>query len=64
MKNRLIAQLLFFAFVACSALSALAGTRRVYTGKLNINSASAADLTRLSGVGEVIAFRIIKERER
>jgi len=37
---------------------------RVYTGALNINTASAADLTRLPGVGEVIAFRIVKEREQ
>jgi competence protein ComEA len=37
---------------------------RVYTGKLNINTASSADLTRLPGVGEVIAYRIVKEREK
>jgi competence protein ComEA len=36
---------------------------RVYTGKLNINTASSADLTRLPGIGEVIAFRIVKARE-
>jgi competence protein ComEA len=63
MKNRLLVFLSLFAFLASSALPALAGTRRVYTGKLNINTASAADLTRLPGVGEVIACRIIKERE-
>lgn len=64
MKNRILICLILFAFLACSALSAIAGTRRVYTGKLNINTASAADLTRLPGVGEVIAFRIVKEREQ
>ena len=37
---------------------------RTYTGQLNINTASTADLTRLPGVGEVTAYRIIKERER
>ena len=37
---------------------------RVYQGKLNVNTASAADLTRLPGIGEVIGFRIVKERER
>jgi len=36
----------------------------VYEGKLNVNTASAADLTRLPGIGGVIGFRIIKERER
>jgi competence protein ComEA len=37
---------------------------RIYTGKLNINTASVADFTRLPGIGEVTAFRIVKERER
>lgn len=41
-----------------------ASSLRVYTGSLNINTASSADLTRLPGVGEVIAFRIVKEREQ
>ena len=36
---------------------------RLYEGKLNLNAASAADLTRLPGIGEIIAFRIVKERE-
>jgi competence protein ComEA len=45
-------------------LPAQAKVVRVYTGKLNINTASSADLTRLPGVGEVIAFRIVKEREK
>ncbi len=37
---------------------------RTYQGKLNINSASAADFARLPGIGEVIGFHIIKEREQ
>jgi competence protein ComEA len=37
---------------------------RVYSGKINVNTASSADLTRLPGIGEVLAFRIVKERER
>ncbi len=44
-------------------LPAQAKVARVYTGKLNINTASSADLTRLPGVGEIIAFRIVKARE-
>ena len=46
------------------AVTAHARVVRVYEGKLNVNTASAADLTRLPGVGEVIAFRIVKERDR
>ena len=36
---------------------------RVYTGTLNVNTASAADFARLPGVGEVIGYRIVKARE-
>ena len=46
------------------AVTAHAKVVRVYEGKLNVNTASAADLTRLPGIGEVIGFRIVKERER
>src|SRR6266571_7590759 len=45
------------------AVTAHARVVRVYEGKLNVNTASAADFTRLPGVGEVIGFRIVKERE-
>lgn len=51
---------LFLMFTA----TAHAGVVRVYEGKLNVNTASAADFTRLPGVGEVIGFRIVKEREK
>ena len=44
--------------------SASAKVIRVYQGQLNVNRASAADFTRLPGIGEVIGFRIVKERER
>jgi len=46
------------------AVTAHARVVHVYEGKLNVNTASAADLTRLPGIGEVIGFRIVKERER
>ncbi len=52
---------LLLSFFMC--LPAQAKVVRVYTGKLNINTASSADLTRLPGIGEVIAFRIVKARE-
>ncbi|GAB7026069.1 ComEA family DNA-binding protein [Geotalea toluenoxydans] len=37
---------------------------RTYQGKLNINTASAADFARLPGVGDVIGFHMVKEREQ
>ena len=46
------------------AVTAHARVVRVYEGKLNVNTASAADLARLPGIGEVIGFRVVKERER
>lgn len=54
---------LLVLFLAFSA-TAHARVVRVYVGKLNVNTASAADFTRLPGVGEVTAFRIVKEREK
>ncbi len=38
-------------------------TKRVWTGKLNINSASEADFSILPGIGNVTAHRIVKLRE-
>jgi competence protein ComEA len=65
MLNRLVLFFSLFVFFASqSPVHAGTGTLRVYTGKLNINTASAADLTRLPGVGEVISYRIVKEREK
>ncbi len=46
-----------------TAAGAETKVRRIYTGKLNINTASAADLARLPGIGDVIAYRIVKTRE-
>ncbi|MCM2358824.1 MAG: helix-hairpin-helix domain-containing protein [Geobacteraceae bacterium] len=57
----IISLVLLFLLVA---VTAQARVERVYHGKLNVNTASAADFTRLPGVGEVIGFRIVKERER
>ena len=53
--------ILLLSFFFCQPVQAK--VVRVYTGKLNINTASTADLTRLPGIGEVIAFRIVKARE-
>ena len=54
--------LLLTLFLVATA-TAETKVRRVYTGKLNVNTASAADLARLPGIGEVIAYRVVKERE-
>lgn len=64
MGFRPLSILLFAAIITCSSSFAEGRVLRAYTGRLNLNTASAADLTRLPGIGEVIAFRIIKERER
>lgn len=64
MGSRLLFHLLCLAILVFCSTSAEAKVLRVYTGKLNMNTASAADLARLPGIGEVIAFRIVKERER
>ncbi len=56
-------------FLLCLTIPLFSGVSwarvvRVYQGQLNLNTASVAELTRLPGVGETIAFRIVKERER
>jgi competence ComEA-like helix-hairpin-helix protein len=40
----------------------VAGTRLVYGLKVDINSATAEELTLLPGIGEVLARRIVEER--
>jgi competence protein ComEA len=50
--------------VVLVALSPLAwGETRFAVGVLNVNTASAADLAQLPGVGDVTAYRIVKARE-
>lgn len=64
MRHALILRLVLIWLIIFSATGAAwAKVIRQYQGKLNINSASAADFSRLPGVGEVIGFRIVKERE-
>ncbi len=64
MQNGILRVLLLSLVLLGAASLVQAKVLRVYAGKLNINSASAADLTRLPGIGEVTASRIVKERER
>jgi competence protein ComEA len=60
-----LVRLLTIALLCLTGSLALAETPapRHYSGSLNINTASAADLARLPGVGEVTAYRIVKVRE-
>ncbi len=58
--------ILLFVFLLVSVVSFADSkdtTRRVWTGKLNINSASEADFSILPGIGDVTAHRIVKLRE-
>ncbi|KAF0218910.1 MAG: DNA uptake protein-like [Geobacteraceae bacterium] len=64
MQSRLLSCILLSILFIMTVIPAHARIVRVYTGKLNVNTASAADFGRLPEVGEVIAFRIVKERER
>ena len=59
-QGRALLRALIFA-VALAAAPALAGT---LSGELNVNTASVEELTLLPGVGEKLAARIIKLRER
>lgn len=64
MSSRVLFSLFLAIIFLVAAIPAHARIVRVYTGKLNINTASAADFGRLPGIGEVIGFRIVKAREQ
>jgi competence protein ComEA len=55
--------IVLFVGVLSFSEDASAKVLRSYTGKLNINTASAADFARLPAIGDVMSFRIVKERE-
>ncbi|WP_243373565.1 helix-hairpin-helix domain-containing protein [Geotalea sp. SG265] len=61
---RSLLSLLVVLCVLSATHVASAKVLRTYKGKLNINTASAADFARLPGVGEVIGFHLVKEREQ
>jgi competence protein ComEA len=69
MIGRTARSALLTIFLLCLTITLFAGVAsakvvRIYQGQLNLNTASVAELTRLPGVGETIAVRIVKERER
>lgn len=55
---------LVFALVASSGLATAAAAKAVPAGKININTASAQQLTALPGVGEKLAARIVEYRQK
>ena len=54
---------LVFALVASSGL-AVAAAKPAPSGKVNINTATASQLTELPGVGEKLAARIVEFRQK
>jgi competence protein ComEA len=55
---------LVFALVASSGLATAAAAKAAPTGKININTATAQQLTALPGVGEKLAARIVEYRQK
>jgi competence protein ComEA len=63
--NRLVAAVVASAFaVLVSSGLALAAGKPAPSGKVNINTASAQQLTTLPGVGEKLAARILEYRQK
>jgi competence protein ComEA len=55
---------LVFALVASSGLATAAPAKAAPSGKINVNTASAQQLTALPGVGEKLAARIVEYRQK
>lgn len=63
-RNRIAAALAFVVAFTLSSGLALAAAKPAPTGKVNINTASAQQLTALPGVGEKMAARIVEYRQK
>ena len=64
-KNRLVAAALAALFaVALSAGSAFAAAKPAPAGKINLNTATADQLTAVPGIGEKLAARIVEHRQK
>lgn len=63
-RSRFVVSILLMLVMAFLAKPSSAKVLRIYHGKLNINTASAADFARLPGIGGVLSFHMVKERER
>jgi competence protein ComEA len=64
LKTLAVTMAMVIAGVGLEAHAGKAKTRTVMTGVLNLNSASAAQLDQLPGVGEKAAARIIEHRKK
>ena len=63
--NRLVAAALAVLFtLGLSAGTALAAAKPAPSGKVNVNTASAEQLTALPGVGDKLAARIVEYRQK
>src|SRR5262245_53507610 len=63
--NRLFAAALAVLFaLGLSAGTALAAGKAAPSGKINLNSASAEQLTAVPGIGEKLAVRIVEYRQK
>lgn len=63
--NRLVAAALAVLFaLTLSAGSALAAAKPAPSGKINLNSASAEQLTAVPGIGDKLAARIVEYRQK
>lgn len=64
-KNRLVAAALAALFaVAVSAGSAVAAAKPAPAGKVNLNTATAEQLTAVPGIGVKLASRIVEHRQK
>jgi competence protein ComEA len=65
MRNRIVAAgLAFVLALGLSSGMALAAAKEGPAGKVNINSASAQQLSELPGVGDKLAARIVEYRQK
>jgi competence protein ComEA len=64
-QNRLVATTLAVLFaLGLSAGSALAAAKPAPAGKVNLNTASAEQLTAIPGIGDKLAARIVEYRQK
>ena len=63
-RQRIAAALAVVLALTLSSGLALAAAKPAPTGKVNINTASAQQLTALPGVGEKMAARIVEYRQK
>jgi len=64
-QNRLVAATLAVLFaLGLSAGSALAAGKPAPAGKINLNAASAEQLTAVPGIGDKLAARIVEYRQK